>query len=458
MNYSTININEIRNNQKIIKSNYHLNDGKIRINNAIKNNILHNSLGSVTTDIYTGGIFKRIFVTKKENGLPYISAQIMQNSKPLEVAKLISKKYTPRQGDMTLQENQLLVSCAGTVGNVRLVTKDLDGIIGSQDIIRIIADNKKLNYGFLYAYLASPTVYQYIQSYIYGSVVPRIEPNTLSSLPVLLFSDKLIERINDLIHNSVIHRNKAYGLLDTALNKFAEFLPEFKTPKYSMLNISEIQKDRKRFDATFNIKALNEFYDDILNNGYKSETIEKLSDIIFTPNIFKRIRTKSEEFGVPYLGGAELLQIMPKMTDFLSKKLKNLDSYKLKKGWITVQDSGSLQTMGYVTLIPDYLDGVAATNNLVRIIPKQQLDYNKYIFAFLKTEQGREILKINSYGTGQLHIDNLIVKNLKIPIIPEIFDFITDTITKHIEESELSFKKENQAIELIENKISSWQK
>jgi type I restriction enzyme S subunit len=76
------------------------------------------------------------------------------------------------------------VSCAGTVGNVRLITKDLEGVIGSQDIIRVNPDDTKLPYGYLYAYLASKTAYNYMQSYIYGSVVPRIEPNTLSRLPI----------------------------------------------------------------------------------------------------------------------------------------------------------------------------------------------------------------------------------------------------------------------------------
>ena len=67
----------------------------------------------------------------------------MMNSNPLEIAKSHIQKHTPRQEDMTLRTNQILVSCAGTVGNVRLIDEDLDGIIGSQDIIRVISDNSK---------------------------------------------------------------------------------------------------------------------------------------------------------------------------------------------------------------------------------------------------------------------------------------------------------------------------
>ena len=138
----------------IFKPNYHLNYGKKRVEKALRKNKSFIPLGEAVKDVYTGGIFKRVFIESKELSLPYISAQYMMNTSPIDFAKRISKKYTPRQEDMTLRATQILVSCAGTVGNVRLIGEDLDGVIGSQDIIRVISDNSTTPYGYIYAYLA----------------------------------------------------------------------------------------------------------------------------------------------------------------------------------------------------------------------------------------------------------------------------------------------------------------
>lgn len=152
MQQGIINFKTILSGSNILKPNFHLNYGKKRIDGAINNNKPFKPLGKITANIYTGGIFKRLFVVDRKYGIPYLSAQFMMNYNPLDVAKLISKKYTPRQEDMTLRSNQILVSCAGTVGNVKLIGQDLDGVIGSQDIIRIIGDNNSTPFGYIYAY------------------------------------------------------------------------------------------------------------------------------------------------------------------------------------------------------------------------------------------------------------------------------------------------------------------
>src|SRR5690554_6530269 len=144
MEITNVSYKDILKSSLILKPNYHLNYGKKRIAKAVKNKKPFISLGDIVKDVYTGGIFKRVFVEEEDYGLPYISAQHMMNINPLEVAKTISKKYTPRQADMTLRPNQILVSCAGTIGNVRLIGDDLDGVIGSQDIIRIVSDEDGL--------------------------------------------------------------------------------------------------------------------------------------------------------------------------------------------------------------------------------------------------------------------------------------------------------------------------
>lgn len=458
MQTEKVKMSEIISSAFIIKPNYHLNYGKLRITIAKKNNAPFKLLGKNVQDVFTCIIFKRIFIGDIKHGTTYISAQHMMDINPLDTAKIVSNKFTPQIEHMTLKENQILVSCAGTVGNVRLINKNLVGVIGSQDIIRIESDNVKLPFGYLYAYLATPTAYNYIQSFIYGSVVPRIEPAKLEELPVLMMSKKQMLNVHEKIIRAYEYRNKAIQSLNDAIATMESYLPEFKIPPIYTSKISELNTGRRRIDATFSNKYIAKFYEIVHGKGYESSTIKGLSTNVFTPDIFKRIKTENNENSIPYLGGAELLEIHPRFNTFLSKRTKNIEDYILKKNWLAIQDSGSIQSMGYVSIIPSYLDGVSATNNLVRVVPNNTNNYNFYIYTFLKSRQGNSLLKCSSYGTGQLHIDNKIIEDFKIPIIPEIFKYVTSKVQQYIRGIESGYELEADAISIIENEISIWQK
>jgi type I restriction enzyme S subunit len=458
MQVEKVKISEIKSSDYIIKPNYHLNYGKLRITTAKKNNAPFELLNKVAKDVFTCIIFKRIFVNDVQFGTTYISAQHMMDINPLETAKIVSNKFTPQMEHMTLKENQILVSCAGTVGNVRLINKNLVGVIGSQDIIRIGSDETKLLLGYLYAYLATPTAYNYIQSFIYGSVVPRIEPDKLAQLPVLLSGKKKMSTVHEKIIQAYEYRNKAIDLLNEAISSIESYLPPFNIPKIYTSKISELNTGRKRIDATYSNEYINRFYEEIERKGHKLSTIKKISKAVFTPDIFKRIKTENNENSIPYLGGAELLEIHPKFNTFLSKRTKNIEEYILNREWLAIQDSGSIQSMGYVSIIPSYLDGVSATNNLVRVVPNKTDNYNFYIYAFLKSKQGNGLLKCSSYGTGQLHIDNKIIEDIRIPIIPGIFKSVTKKVQDYLKGIERGYELEAEAIQLIENEITIWQK
>lgn len=216
MKVDSITLNEVVKAKGIIKPNYHLNHGKICVLKAGLNGLKFTTLDQVTSAVYTGGIFKRVFIDEAANGLPYISAQHMMLVNPKKNSKIISKRYTVRQDDMMLKENQILVSCAGTIGNIRLITEDLEGLIGSQDIIRVIPNESKMLPGFLYAYLSCDIAYNYIQSFIYGSVVPRIEPATLKQLPIPVLKRNFEINVDNLITKAKHFRVESNKLLSQA--------------------------------------------------------------------------------------------------------------------------------------------------------------------------------------------------------------------------------------------------
>lgn len=82
------------------------------------------------------GIFKRCYVF---DGLPYIKGSEIFNINPFLRCEKLSRTKTPMQDEMALKDGQILVTCAGSVGQVKLITKEFEDkkSIGSQDIIRI---------------------------------------------------------------------------------------------------------------------------------------------------------------------------------------------------------------------------------------------------------------------------------------------------------------------------------
>jgi len=206
MKSGRIKISRFNEGMTVFKPNFYLNRGKKVISDLLDKGIKNTSLSELSDNLYQGGIFKRVFVEKDEFAYQYITASDMVKSQPLDTAKKISMKYTPWVDEMTLRNHQILVSCAGTVGNTVLVNDSFAGCIGSQEIIRV--ETEKLPYGYLYAYISSPVVNEYIQSMIYGAVVPRISPEELGKLPVLLPSEaKQLEIHNLMVEASTLRVN-----------------------------------------------------------------------------------------------------------------------------------------------------------------------------------------------------------------------------------------------------------
>lgn len=450
MQVTKINSSSITANSFMLKPNFHMNFGKRRIERARKQGLEFQPLGDVVDKVFTGGIFKRVFVDEADYGLPYISAQHMMNSNPLEVAKIISKKYTPRQDDMSLKENQILISCAGTVGNVKLITKDLEGVIGSQDIIRVDADNNKLLYGYLYAFLSSKTAYTYIQSFIYGSVVPRIEPNTLKKLPIPILPEVTQQKIHNLIVEASALRVEANKMLREATSIFDEQKINYSAGSYvfNKVKIQKISSNKKRFDANYNV--ISELVDEKLK-GIRYVTIKSQASKIFIGPRSKRNYVAS---GVPFLSTSEMQKANPTKTEkFVNHKTAK--DFTVREGWLLTTRSG---TLGDTIFVMPVIDNYAVSEDGIRIVLDDNAKIsNRYLFAFLKSNIGKNSLLSGSYGSVILHLNEEYIGDIKVPVFEDKFEKIERHVSNYIECSNQAIINENLAIDLIEKEIDQWQ-
>lgn len=120
---------------------------------------------------------------------------------------------------MTLFEGQILITCAGSVGNIKMITKEYEDkkAIGSQDIIRLPSNDELFTKEYLFTYLQMPFVYDYIQSMKYGSVIERIEPFHIETIPIVTPTKELSEEVTSIIRQYMDYTYRAFNAEQKAI-------------------------------------------------------------------------------------------------------------------------------------------------------------------------------------------------------------------------------------------------
>ncbi|MCI7783964.1 MAG: restriction endonuclease subunit S [Parabacteroides sp.] len=178
-------------------------------------------LGECNARFWYPGIFKRAYV---KEGLPYIKGSSLFEINPFKRCDYLSRSRTPGLEDLWLKEGQILMSCAGICGQVKLITKEYEDkkAIGSPDIIRIHPMDVLYTKEYLFAYLQLPFVYDYMQSLKYGSVIERFDIDTIKTIPVVTPTRELSEEITGIIKLYIDCTYRAFNAEEKAIRMVEE--------------------------------------------------------------------------------------------------------------------------------------------------------------------------------------------------------------------------------------------
>ena len=192
-----------------------MNDGVVAMD-KISSRMSTKIIADINAKVSRPGIFKRIYV---ENGIPYIKGSEIFLNNPFRRCEHLSRTRTPFVDEMTLYEGQILITCAGSVGNIKMITKEYEDkkAIGSQDIIRLISNDELFTKEYLFIYLQMPFVNDYIQSMKYGSVIERIEPFHVESIPVVTPTKELSEEISAIVRQYMNCTYRAFNAEEKAI-------------------------------------------------------------------------------------------------------------------------------------------------------------------------------------------------------------------------------------------------
>jgi type I restriction enzyme S subunit len=395
-----------------LDSSHFVDDSNIVLNENIK----FTTLSTFIDDVEEPKLFTRIYCDK-EFGVPYISSSEMSEIEPPVNSRFISKTLTSNINQYIIKRGQVLVSAAGTVGSIVLATKELDGVAGTSDILRINVD-EETNLGFVFTYLTSSFGANELANLAYGAIIKRVRGFQLAQLKTPIIDTKSKLKMNKLVLAALENRDEANDLLKKArllvleYNNLPELSEEGKEALFRETNLTEFTTDY-RLDSHFYNPMAEEAVKNIQINSTDFRKLkDDITEKVFYLNRFTRTFVE-KGFGIPYMAGKDIIKVRPTDVDYLSStETYGLSEYKLKTGWILMTCSG---TLGRTCFIYKNYENWVSTHDLIRIVSKDDFD-SGYLYAFLSSDYGYYQALRYKHGAVIDHLTPEQVEEILIPL------------------------------------------
>lgn len=430
-----------------------------------KTSLLGGENGLIETAYYPGWMqrsrLKRIWCEQQYGEGFYLPSQITDIYPVAE--KHISRLADCDLDELRLKRNTLLLTRSGTIGSISIVSETLNGLVFSDDVIRISFKNA-CDLGYVYAFLKSKVGNLVLRTNGYGSVITHIEPEHLAEIKIPDAPPELKEQIHELVMRSYSLRDESNTLIDEAEDILIE---ELQLPKIWEFNLACYRGDAPvetygvklssmngRVDASYHkpivaaiTQHLNKHADEVTKVGDK-----RISNNIILPGRFKRVYV-DEERGVPFFSGRSIGELDPSDKKYLSlsqhdRKIKN--ELTIHEGMILITCSG---TIGNVAMVPKHWDGWAMTHDIIRLVPVNNMV--GFIYIWLHSKYAETLLKAQAYGSVVSHIEKEHLLNIPVPLLKnrgaqrEINHLAISANVKRYE----AFKLEKQALKIIEDEV-----
>lgn len=415
-------------------------------------------------DAFVRPRFKRIYAGNINVPIYLPSSIVDVYPKP---SKYISAKTATNISELKVVNGMLLLTVSGTIGKCTLVTKTLQDKVFSHDLMRIICKNN-FDSGYIYTYFQTKTGQTILQSNNYGAVIQHIEPEHLQSVIIPKAPESLKKEINELIIESFDLRDQSNELIDKAEKILYDelhlpLIDELKSEYFESLadirNFSvKLSNINNRFDCSYHTPKYLAILEHIKKNSgsvkfFKDNSIAKS---IILPGRFKRTYVESEEYGIKFIGGKQINELNPSSEKYLSNEIHKTrlgEELLLKENCILITRSG---TIGKVSIVPKHWESWAANEHIIRVFPSSD-EIAGYIYCWLNSDYGLELIKKHTYGSVVDEIDTNHVGDVPIPLLKneskqkEINDLVLKANKLRYE----AHLKEEEAIKMVEEIINT---
>lgn len=190
-------------------------------------------LGQIA-QVFNGPRFKRPYadkgVTAGDGILRYFTGNAITQTRGENIKYLDLAKAKPAQLRMIqklyLTRGMILITDSGTVGRVVYTTGYHDGVIGTNNLIRVVIEDEALR-GYVYQFLSSKLGQDQLKANIYGAIVDHIEPDDAKNVLVPVPTDRgVLEAIGLPVIRGVALQEEAYSEMESSRHALVAELRE----------------------------------------------------------------------------------------------------------------------------------------------------------------------------------------------------------------------------------------
>jgi hypothetical protein len=414
------------------------------------------------TDGYHGGIFngpkfRRVYVTGREHGVPFLGSTDMMeidftNLPCLKKNDAVSSKLSYLQ----VKPGMTLISCSGSVGRMGYVRPDMTGFWSSQDVLKVEADPDRIKPGYLYAFLSSRFGEALIKSSAYGAIIQHLEPRHIADLPVPRFGDDLERKIHDLVEEAAQLRAGFQAGLTAATEDFFRSvgLPE----------LNDLHWHEQERDLGFEVEELTPSSLRAFNFAPRARRLahtlssvpsKPLGEICTGGQLNSGVRFKridaSPEHGVRLIGQRQGFWLRPEG--------RWISAAQAPSGIFAQDETVMIAAQGTlgeneVFCRPIFVTGNwlehAYTQHFLRVVSGDPDVPGAYLFAFLRSEVAFRLLRSLSVGGKQQDIHETFRAQIPVPLAAPIDrDRIAETVRRAYRDRDKADRLEDQALALL---------
>lgn len=391
-------------------------------------------------------------------GLPFLSAGQVFESQP-RIRKWLAEAMVPAVETRHVDDSWILLSCSGEVGRVTAVYPEHLGKVVTHDLLRVVPEEREA-YGWLYAYMKTPTFFAIARSSQYGHMIKHLEPEHVLAMPVAMPNEAVRLAISKKAERALTSRRDARKQQARADRLYARLInPTDEGTSEGIVSIvrtNELWSGRRRLEGQFHRDEARRI-ERLVHQS--ADQLEPLGDLVESIGLGARFKRYFGANGTPYRSASELFDVNPDVTKRIyAALLPDADRYLLHPGWIIMVRSGQTYgLLGRTTVLTERHEGVFGSDDLIRIKP----DGSRVLTGFLQTalnhaEYGRPRVVRYASGTSIPHLDPVDVRQILIPRFSKTKEReIAELSSRAVELSAQADQLESEAIREAEAAVAT---
>lgn len=368
--------------------------------------------------LVNAGRITRQWAADSVHGVPFLtSTSILQAD--LSDLRFISHRAVRENPKLIIRAGYTLITRAGTIGRMSYARPDMDGLACTEDVLRVIPDDRRVRPGYLYAFLSSKFGVPLVTSGTYGAIIQHIEPQHIADLPVPRLGDEVEREVHMLVEEAANLRTEALQSLDEVQRQLDEVLglPDLRGHSVSEFSVGTVSSQRlnNRFDSPYHSAAATRALEAIERGPHPVRQLSSVLRRYFKPPMFKRLWVDSPEYGRQFISGVDAYRFQAESVRYVSKKTPNFDEFVLEEGSVIFQAAGQIYGLfGTPLFVSGWLVGLFAADDLYRLVPQTPED-GGYLFAYLRTPVGQLLLKRQACGNSIPRVWDPHIRDMTLP-------------------------------------------